>query len=53
MLNMIVVWDESCVQYYHPESKHASMQWKHPSSPSTEKFVTHTPSPGKFMLTLF
>jgi hypothetical protein len=35
------------------ESKRASMQWKHPSSPSTKKFkITSTPSDGKVMLTL-
>jgi hypothetical protein len=52
MLNMIVTGDESWVHHYQPESKHASVQWKHPSSPSTKKFKV-TPSTGKVMLTVF
>jgi hypothetical protein len=31
-LNLIIAGDESWVHYYHPESKRASVQWKHPSS---------------------
>jgi hypothetical protein len=38
MLNWIVPGNESWVHHYQPESKRASMQWKHPSSPSTKKF---------------
>jgi hypothetical protein len=38
MLNMIGTGDESWVYHYQPESKHASVQWKHPSSPPTKKF---------------
>jgi hypothetical protein len=38
MLNRIVTRDKSWVYHYQPKSKHASMQWKHPSSPSTKKF---------------
>jgi hypothetical protein len=38
MLNMIVVGDESLVHHCQPESKCASVQWKHPSSSSTKKF---------------
>jgi hypothetical protein len=38
MLNRIVTGDESWVHHYQPESKRASMQWKHPSSTSTKKF---------------
>jgi protein involved in ribonucleotide reduction len=45
MLNRIVTGDKSWVHHYQPESKHASMQWKHPSLPSTEKFKI-TPSAG-------
>jgi hypothetical protein len=54
MLNRIVPGDESWVHHYHPESKRASMQWKHPSSPShsTKKFKV-TPSAGKVMSTVF
>jgi hypothetical protein len=38
MLNRIVTGDESWVHLSQPEPKHASMRWKHPSSPSTKKF---------------
>jgi hypothetical protein len=37
ILNRVVTGVESWVYHYQPESKHASMQWKHPSSPSTKK----------------
>jgi hypothetical protein len=37
MKEKIVTGDESWVHHYQPESKRASMQWKHPSSPSTKK----------------
>jgi hypothetical protein len=37
MINRIVTGDESWVHHYQPESKHASVQWKHPSSPSAKK----------------
>jgi hypothetical protein len=33
MLNRVVTGDESSVHHYQYESKRASMQWKHPSSP--------------------
>jgi hypothetical protein len=52
MLNGIITGDESCVQHYQPESKCASMKWKHSSSLSTKKFNV-TPSAGKVMLTVF
>jgi hypothetical protein len=41
-------------QMYHcqPQSKRASVQWKHPSSPSTKKFNV-TPSAGKVILAVF
>jgi hypothetical protein len=52
MLNRIVIGDESWVHHYQPKSEHVSMQWKHPSSPSTKKFKV-TPSAGKVMLTVF
>jgi hypothetical protein len=38
MLNRIVTGDESWVHHYQSELKRASLQWKHASSPSTEKF---------------
>jgi hypothetical protein len=44
--------DESWMHHYQPESKRASMQWKHPSSPSAKKFKV-TPAAGKVMLTMF
>jgi hypothetical protein len=54
MLNRIVTADETWVHHYQPESKRSSMQWLHPSSPSTEKFkVTSTPSAGNVMLAVF
>jgi hypothetical protein len=54
MLNRTVTGDELWVDHYQPESKRASAQWKHPSSPSTEKFkVTSTPSAGKVVLIEF
>jgi histone-lysine N-methyltransferase SETMAR len=52
MLNRIITGDESWVHHYQPESKRASMQWKHPSSPCVQKFKV-TPSAGKVMLTVF
>jgi hypothetical protein len=33
-LNKIVTEDKSWVHHYQPNSKHASVQWKHPSLPS-------------------
>jgi hypothetical protein len=54
MLNRIVTGDESWVHHYQPESKPASVQWKHPTSPSAKKFkVTRMPSAEKVMLTIF
>jgi hypothetical protein len=37
------------VHHYQPESKLASVHWKHPISPSTKHFRV-TPSAGKVML---
>jgi hypothetical protein len=51
-LNRIVAGDESWVHHYQPDSTRVSVQWKHPSSPSTKNFKV-TPSAGKVMLTLF
>jgi hypothetical protein len=54
MLNKIVTGDESWVHHYQPESKCASMHWKHPSSPSTKTFkVMRMPSAGQVMLSMF
>jgi hypothetical protein len=54
ILNRTVTGDESWVHHYsyQPESKSASMQWKHPSSLSAKKFKV-TPSAGKIILTVF
>jgi hypothetical protein len=54
MLNRIVTGDESWVHHYQPKSMSASMQWKHPSSPSTKKFkVTSMLTAGKLCLPCF
>jgi hypothetical protein len=54
MINRIVTVDKSLVHHYQHESKRASMQWKHPTSPSFKQFkVTSTPSAGKVMLAVF
>jgi hypothetical protein len=52
ILNRIVTGNKSLVHHYQRESKRASMQWKHPSSPSTKKFKV-TPSAGKVVLNVF
>ena len=52
LLSRIVTGDESWVHHYKPETKHASMQWKHPTSPVHKKFKV-IPSAGKVMLTVF
>jgi hypothetical protein len=52
MLNRIVTGEDSWVHQYQLESKCASVQWKHPSSPST-KSIKITPSAGKVMFTVF
>jgi hypothetical protein len=52
MPNRIVTGYETWVHHYQPKSECASIQWKHPSSPSTKKFKV-TPSAGKVMLTVF
>jgi hypothetical protein len=52
MLNRIITGDESWVHHYQPESKRASMHWKHSSSPSTKKFKV-TPSAGKVRIIVF
>jgi hypothetical protein len=52
MLNRIVTGDESWMHHYHPQSKSASMEWKHSTSHSTKKFKV-MPSARKVMLTMF
>lgn len=51
-LDRIVTGDECWVHYFQPESKRASKQWRHSSSPPPKKFRV-TSSVGKLMLTLF
>jgi histone-lysine N-methyltransferase SETMAR len=48
MLARIVTGDESWVHHYQPETKHVSMQWKHPTEvPGSDS------SPKNFMLLVF
>jgi histone-lysine N-methyltransferase SETMAR len=51
-LGRIVTGDETRVQYHQPETKKASEEWHHTSSPKPNKFRTQS-SAGKVMLTLF
>ena len=52
MLSWIITGDESWVHHHEPETKRASMQWKHPASPAHTKFKV-TPSAVKVMLMVF
>ncbi|GBO09526.1 hypothetical protein AVEN_63537-1 [Araneus ventricosus] len=51
-LASIVTRDETWALHMTPESKAASMMWKHPSSPSRKKFKV-SPSTWKLILTVF
>jgi len=51
-LKCIVTGNETWIHHYVPESKQQSMQWKHASSPSPQKFRLQ-PSTGKIMCTIF
>jgi len=51
-LGRIVTGDETWVHYHQPETKKASKELRHTSSPKPKKFRTQ-PSAGKVMLTLF
>jgi hypothetical protein len=51
-LGRIVTADEIWVQYHQPETKKASKEWRHTSSPKPKNIRTK-PSAGKVMLTLF
>jgi histone-lysine N-methyltransferase SETMAR len=51
-LARIVTGDEIWVHYHQPETKRASKEWRHSSSPKPKKFRAQ-PSAGKVMLTLF
>jgi len=48
-LGRIVTGDGTWVQYHQPETKKASNEWRHTSSPKPKKFRTQ-PSAGKVML---
>jgi len=52
MLSRIVTGDDSWVHHYEPETKRASIQWKHTASPAHKKFKV-TPLTRKVMLTVF
>jgi hypothetical protein len=51
-LGRIVTGDETWVHYHQLETRNASMELRHTSSPKPIKFHTQ-PSAGKVMLTLF
>ncbi|XP_052823631.1 uncharacterized protein LOC128247664 [Octopus bimaculoides] len=40
LLSKIVTGDETWVHHYETESKRHSIEWKHPGSPTTKKFMT-------------
>jgi [histone H3]-lysine36 N-dimethyltransferase SETMAR len=48
----IVTGDETWVHYFDPETKRASMEWKHPESPPPRKFKVKS-SAGKLLLSVF
>ena len=48
----IVTGDETWLNYYDPENKRDSMQWKHLGSPTPRKFKV-TASADKIMCTIF
>jgi histone-lysine N-methyltransferase SETMAR len=51
-LGRIITADETWIHFYEPESKQASMQWKHADSPPPLKFRAQ-PSAGKVMAIFF
>ena len=51
-LHRIVTGDETWVHHFEPESKRASMEWRHPTSPRSKKFKSQQ-SAGKVMVTVF
>jgi hypothetical protein len=51
-LEIIVTGDETWVHYHQPETKKASKEWHHTSSPKPKKFRIQ-PTVGNVMLTLF
>src|SRR5258705_11887853 len=51
MLNRIVTCNETCVHHHTPESKRASMEWRHNGSPPPKKFK-QVLSAGKLLASL-
>ena len=51
-LQRIVTGDETWVHHFEPESKRASKEWHHPTSPRSKKFKSQQ-SAGKVMVTVF
>ena len=51
-LQRIVTRDETWVYHFKPESKRASMEWRHPTSPLSKKFKSQQ-SAGKVIVTVF
>ena len=51
-LQQIVTGDKTCVYHFEPESKRASMEWRHPTSPRSKKFKSQQ-SAGKVIVTAF
>ena len=50
-LQQIVTRDETWVHHFKPESKKASMEWRHPTSPRLKKFKSQQPT-GKVVVTV-
>ena len=51
-LQRLVTGVETWVHYFEPESKRASIEWRHLTSPSSKKFKSQQ-SAGKVMMTVF
>ena len=51
-LQRIVTGDETWVHHFKPESKKASVEWHHPTSPLSKKFKSQH-SARKVMVTVF
>jgi hypothetical protein len=52
-LDHIVTGDETWVSHFTPESKHQSLEWHHPRSPSKLRKFKQTLSTRKIMATVF
>ena len=51
-LQQIVTGDETWIHHFKPESKRASMEWPHPTSPCPKRFKSQQYA-GKVMVTVF